>query len=224
MTSRALSYTESKPAGYYDCEREEMLAFIPESAEVILDVGCGSGLFGRLIKNARSVEVWGVETDPQVAGQAATYLDKTLVGAFPDEVSLPQDYFDCVVFNDVLEHMVDPWSALRHAKALLKTDGVVVASLPNVRFLPVLYKLLWRGEWTYTPTGVLDRTHLRFFTKKSLLQMFNEGGYEVLKVQGVNAYPHWAIKLLQILLPRFIRDVKFINYAVVARPLASADR
>jgi 2-polyprenyl-3-methyl-5-hydroxy-6-metoxy-1,4-benzoquinol methylase len=195
-----------------------MLAFIPQHARRVLDVGCGAGAFGRLLKSRRNLEVWGIEVDPRAAEQASHYLNCVLIGTFPDRVELPEHFFDCIVFNDVLEHMVDPWDALRQAQKYLAPNAYIVASVPNVRYLPVLCRLIVRGEWKYTPTGVLDKTHLRFFTKKSMLELFDDTGYDVLRIEGIYPYKRWQVTLMRLILPGFVNETRYIDYAILAKP------
>ena len=80
--------------------------------------------------------------------------------------------YDCLLFPDVLEHLVDPWAALRRFSKYVKPSGVVVASIPNVRNIALLYRLIVQGTWDYEASGLLDRGHLRFFTRKSIVDMF----------------------------------------------------
>ena len=169
---------------YDDWDRAEVLPFVPE-ANRILEVGCSYGGFGQLLKGrSNSPEVWGIEPEPKAAEVAASRLDRVIVGDFP-ALAPVGERFDCVVFNDVLEHLVDPWGALRCALGLLRPNGCVVASIPNVRFGPVVSALLLRGRWNYTDVGVLDRTHLRFFTRSSMIEMFKECGYDVSSVNAI---------------------------------------
>jgi len=208
---------------YADDQRNEMISFIPESAKVILDVGCSVGNFGSTLKAQRSAEVWGVEIDPEAAAVAANRLDNVLVGPFGNNPDFPEHGFDCVVFNDVLEHMTDPYSALTYAKALLAKDGCVVASIPNVRYFGNVWKLLVHGTWEYTEKGILDRTHLRFFTKKSICSTFNRLGYDIQQIQGINAVDWFEPRLrqkfryLNFLLMKKIEDMRWMQFAVVAR-------
>ena len=94
--------------------------------------------------------------------------------------------FDCIVFNDVLEHMIDPWSAVGAAKLMLADGGTAVASLPNVRSLRLIMRLVFSNEWTYADTGVLDRTHLRFFTSATMRQLFQSAGFRVTVLEPLN--------------------------------------
>lgn len=108
--------------------------------------------------------------------------DTRTTGLYPQDLP-PGARYDCMVFNDVLEHMVDPWAALRETRDRLTDRGCVVASIPNVRHLILLIPLVWKGQWHYDDTGILDRTHLRFFTKQSMRELFESTGYEVLQIE-----------------------------------------
>jgi len=120
---------QEKDSNYFQLERHEMLEYVPENACRILDVGCGCGNFGRLLKDKLGVRVWGVELNEEAAAIAAQKLERVICGSFNSSLDLPKKEFDCIIFNDVLEHLVDPFAALIYAKDLLKKDGVVVAYL-----------------------------------------------------------------------------------------------
>jgi 2-polyprenyl-3-methyl-5-hydroxy-6-metoxy-1,4-benzoquinol methylase len=209
---------------YTHNERSEMLAYIPQNAAVILDVGCALGSFGQRLKAERSVEVWGVEINEYAASIASQKLDRVICGTFDEQLGLPQKKFDCIVFNDVLEHFVDPSSALVYAQKLLTEDGKIVASIPNVRYFDNIWNLLIKRDWQYTEQGVLDRTHLRFFTHKSIIRTFEEAGYSVELIQGIGAleiaHPHRfkKFRFLNFLLFNQIEDMQHLQFAVVALP------
>jgi 2-polyprenyl-3-methyl-5-hydroxy-6-metoxy-1,4-benzoquinol methylase len=160
---------------------------VPPAARRVLDVGCGPGGFGHSLRQDDPTrERWAVELDADVAATAADHYDRMVVGPFPDAVTELGARFDCIVFNDVLEHVVDPWATLRAATPLLAEGGAVVASIPNVRNARVVFDLAVRGNWTYTDIGILDRTHLRFFTARSIRQLFVDCGYVVQAMAGIN--------------------------------------
>jgi 2-polyprenyl-3-methyl-5-hydroxy-6-metoxy-1,4-benzoquinol methylase len=224
---------EKKAAGYFTLARQEMLPFLPANCRRLLDVGCGAGVFGEMIKQSRNVEVWGVEPISSVAARASTKLDHVVVGTFGPQTELPEGTFDCIVFNDVLEHMVAPEQALAYAKALLTRDGSIVASIPNIRYLPVLWQLVARGRWKYEDCGVLDRTHIRFFTRSSIVTTFQSEGYAVKSISGINfraGIPRaserlWtAYRFVNVLFLRRFNDLKFQQFAVVAQPLTPGGR
>jgi len=214
---------QSKDFVYFQQERQEMLRYIPQQAHAILDVGCGGGSFGQLLKAKRPVEVWGVELNEHAASVAAQKLDHIACGAFTNNLSLPKGGFDCIIFNDVLEHLVDPFAALLYSKELLRTGGVVVASIPNVRYFDNMWNLVVHQDWQYTEQGILDRTHLRFFTRRSILATFESLGYCVECIEGINPlekiHPYRTRKfyLLNWLLFNKIEDMRYLQFAVVAR-------
>lgn len=208
----------------YTSSRSEMLSFIPTGINRLLDVGCATGAFAETVRAAQpALEVWGIEADPVAIRLARPRMSSLVVGHFPDvSKDLPVGYFDCIVFNDVLEHMVEPALALAAAVELLAPGGCIVASIPNVRHVTVLAQLIGRGEFRYTDWGIMDRTHLRFFTRRSILRMFAEGGWEVEKIQGINWTP-WArfstpaqLRLCKIVRGR-LDEFYDQQYAVVAR-------
>lgn len=154
----------------------------------LLDVGCSWGRFASEVAAAHGAEAWGIEPDPETAEVAATRLDRVIVGRFPDDIPSGET-FDCVTFTDVLEHLVDPVAALAAARATLRPGGHVVASIPNVRHRSVLVPLLKAGRFDYVEAGILDRTHLRFFTRATMREMFESNGWHVERQEAVNVTP-----------------------------------
>jgi SAM-dependent methyltransferase len=155
----------------------------PRSA---LDVGCGEGQNGAIVRR-RGAHVVGVDGDGAALRRAARRLDRALsvdlarAGALPRALEdvAPPEGFDLAIVADVLEHVADPERLLREVSASLADGGHVVVSVPNVAAWPVRAKLL-AGRFDYEPSGVLDATHLRFFTRRSLLELVRGVGLEVL--------------------------------------------
>jgi len=146
----------------------------------ILEVGCASGYFGAVLKN-EGHELWGIEISPEAAVQASTRLDHVYVGTIEDFLKEHDGQnigFDYIIFGDVLEHLTDPTKVLRKCHSLLKYDGRVIASIPNVAHLAVRLMLL-DGRWKYSKLGIMDDTHLRFFTKSSILEMFSDAKFAI---------------------------------------------
>ncbi len=207
------------PEGYYTHFRYEMLGYIPENSGKILDVGCGSGIFSRELKQKFNAEVWGVEMDSNAAALAEKLIDKVIVGDASLSVSkTPDSYFDCIIFNDILEHLADPYSLLEKIKNKLNKNGVIVCSIPNVRFFITLFELLVKKQWKYTDQGILDRTHLRFFTKKSIIETFESLGYEIIKIKGINGLNPWKFAIFNILSLGYLADSRYLQFACVAKP------
>ncbi|WP_431050212.1 methyltransferase domain-containing protein [Roseateles sp. L2-2] len=209
---------------YPHSARREMLPFLPPGSQRVLDVGCNTGAFGEAVKQTRpGTEVWGIEPDAGAAERATQHLDRVMQGFFGPGLPLPESHFDAITFNDVLEHMPDPWAALNHAAPLLAPGGVVLASLPNLLHLDTIWPLVHDRDFRYEPCGVRDRTHLRFFTRTSALRMFEECGYEVLSVQGINEQWYTSSirrRLAFRLFGRQLEETKWVQFAFVARPRA----
>lgn len=196
-----------------------MLPFIPQNAATILEIGCSAGTFGKLLKDERpGVEVWGIEPNEEFAGLAESRLDNFACATF--QAGLPVlegKMFDCIVFNDVLEHLVNPEQTLLDSKEYLGENGVVVASIPNILFFYQILEILLEQDWKYRDAGILDNTHLRFFTKKSIVRMFETCGYEIVRIDGINASFGLKYKTLNFLTLGFLRDWKYVQFAVQAR-------
>ena len=166
---------------YYEQARPEVAALVPRDCRRVLEVGCGAGNLGALLSK-RGHHVTGLELVPEIADEARDRLDSVVTGNVEDGLPFVPGEFDCVLFADVLEHLVDPWRVLREAAGLLGGDGVVVASVPNVQNLAVLWRLA-RGRWDYRERGILDRGHLRFFTLATLRDLFDQAGLEIVRVE-----------------------------------------
>lgn len=213
-----------KPAHYYNAPRREMLPFIPNDARRILEIGCGEGRFGAELKRVRAetgitLDVTGVELDGERAEVAKSNLDRVIVANVErDTLGLPIGSFDCIVCNDVLEHLVSPSRVLENLKDLLTPGGCLVASIPNVRYWGVLKGLLVEGDWRYADEGVLDVTHLRFFTRRSIARMFDESGYKCETLVGLNSRVRgWKFDVLRIMSGGRLNDIQFLQFAVIAR-------
>jgi len=169
--------------GYYRSPRTDLAQHVPAGARRVLDVGCGGGELGRYLKQQRNVgEVAGVEINRRSWELAREVLDQAILGDV-EKLDLPfaDGYFDCIIFGDVLEHLVWPGEVLRKAARVLAADGIMVISIPNVRFYQV-FEMLARGRWKYEDAGILDRTHLRFFTVVEMRELVREAGLELVKL------------------------------------------
>jgi glycosyltransferase involved in cell wall biosynthesis/tetratricopeptide (TPR) repeat protein len=177
--------TTDKPISYYENIRNDLIPLIPDNASCILEVGCGSGMTGQELKNRNGAFVAGIEMNSSAANAARNVLDDVVNGDI-EKIDLPysDSSFDCIIFADVLEHLVDPLSVLMKVRRLLKKGGTIVTSIPNVQFHSVIHNLI-EGNWTYEKEGILDETHLRFFTYREIEKLFLKAGYSIKKVEEV---------------------------------------
>lgn len=176
-----------------DLEREESArgsvyrALLPGSR--VLDVGCDTGRFGELLRRRKGAVVHGIERDPAAAAQARTRLDAVWERSVDAEDAFGElGPYDAILFLDVLEHLVDPWDALRRATKALRPGGVVHALVPNVAHVSVVRRLLL-GRFEYADVGTMDRTHLRWFTRASIAECFERAGLERVSVTPIPIVP-----------------------------------
>lgn len=152
----------------------------------ILDIGCGQGHFIQNFKDFNA-DKWGIEPIEKFQDEASPHFDTLLKLPVEEAIEkLPLDYFDYIFLNDVLEHLYYPEKVLESLKKHLKKDGVIVSSIPNVRFIENLKEVFLKKDWEYKDQGILDDTHIRFFTEKSILRMWQKLNFNVLKFKGIN--------------------------------------
>jgi 2-polyprenyl-3-methyl-5-hydroxy-6-metoxy-1,4-benzoquinol methylase len=209
---------EGKPSGYFSTPRREMLEFIPPGTRAILEIGCGNGRFGALVKARDGCRYVGVELMEDAAQEARQRLDEVLTTNIEsDELPFHQHSFDGLVCNDVLEHLVDPWRTLQRLTTLVRPGGFIVVSLPNVRFSEVVKDLVFRNRWEYQERGVLDRTHLRFFTEESVRGLLEQAGGRVERIEGINPIRYaWRLQLLNLALLGSLSSMRFPQIAARA--------
>jgi len=208
-----------KPNGYYSGTREDMLKYIPRHVRTTLEFGCGFGGFSALLKKNCGAEVWAVEIDKTAAQEAAEKLDRVINAEASEALhEIPENYFDCIIFLDTLEHLVDPYSLLVAVKKNLTKRGVIVTSIPNIRYYRTFVDFVFHGNWDYKDAGILDKTHLRFFTHKSILKMFERLGFEVLLMEGIRPSKNRKLRILNILLFKALEDLKYHQFVSVVRP------
>lgn len=177
--ARALVYHAEPGTTPTSAEKALVLARVPTGARV-LEVGAHTGFFTALLRD-RGCRVTALEVDPRAAVHAAAYAERAVTGDVEDPAVRARlgGPFDRILFMHVLEHLVDPWAALGAVRALLAPGGRVIVLLPNVACWRVRKALFLGGAFEYEDTGILDRTHLRFFTVDSARRLFAASGYRV---------------------------------------------
>jgi methionine biosynthesis protein MetW len=155
----------------------------------VLDVGCGTGRLGEKLRLEKKCYVVGVEADDQAASLAKQRLDDVIVvdietlNAFP----YPEKYFDVIIFADVLEHLRFPMKALTFFGKYLKDDGNAIASIPNIANWTVRLKLLF-GKWDYKEHGLLDKTHIKFFTLNTAKKLIEDSGFKIVSLKCTSGW------------------------------------
>jgi methionine biosynthesis protein MetW len=185
-----MASTRSAREYAYDNPRPDVHQLVPEDAARILDLGCSTGAMGAVLKGRRGAQVVGVESDRVRAQTATDRLDQVIERDL-EELAADADAlrelgsFDCLIAGDVLEHLRDPWSALRAFAGLLRPGGTAVISLPNVRHWETVWQLVARGRWPRRNEGIFDRGHLRWFTVADGLDLVKGAGLEPARVNRI---------------------------------------
>ncbi len=175
---------------YFSNTRSDLIKLLPINANSkILEIGSGGGdTLVEIKRRGLAAEVVGVElfsmpntkqTDPAIDSFFICDIEKD----FPQ---LQKEYFDVIICGDVLEHLLDPWSIVEELVKHLKPNGLIIASLPNFRFRSALFKVFFKGDFSYTKDGIFDKTHFRFFCKKNIVELFTS---RELSVQSI--YPNF---------------------------------
>lgn len=176
---------ENAPATPYQQHfNPQLLDVLAHPPRVLLDVGCSTGILGHYVKGLHpACRTIGIEPNRATADLAAQNLDQVLRGKFEDFVlqdeGIAHGSIDTVVMADVLEHMYDPWRVMVNLKPYLAPDAQLILSIPNTRHLGLMQGLLDGGMWTYAEKGLLDITHIRFFTLKEIANFFAQTGYRM---------------------------------------------
>jgi SAM-dependent methyltransferase len=168
---------------YSNVPRSDLIQYIPANPKLVIDVGCNTGATGEKIKQLWPlVRMIGVETHPESAAIAKTRMDD-VIGNYVEKIDwaaygISEGSVDAIILGDVLEHIYNPWQALQSLKPLLSSGGKIIASIPNIRNLMIQHEIA-RGEWSYCPDGLLDVTHIRFFSRKEIVRQFTGIGFTI---------------------------------------------
>ena len=175
---------ENRMVGY-ETARPDIQVHVPPEARAILDLGCSTGALGAALKARQGAVVVGVELGVDYAEEARGRLDRVIVAdveSFAAAPAPPEAPFDCLIAADVLEHLVDPWAALRGAVGMLSPGATAVISLPNVLFWAALLRIVRTRRWPREDEGVFDRTHLRWFTEADAVELLEQAGLREVRI------------------------------------------
>ncbi|MDP2369226.1 class I SAM-dependent methyltransferase [Rhodoferax sp.] len=212
----------------YTTPRPDVFEMVPVSARQILDVGCSNGALGRSLLAGRSDRnVCGIEFDPTFATEAANHLDYVVtadLNLLDFDEALADRRFDCIIFADVLEHLIEPRHCLVQASRFLRPGGCVVVSLPNIRHLSALLAIFLSGRFPQRDRGIFDRTHMRWFTIADAYALLSGCG---LQVSSMGLALRWGdrgggrLNRLLNALPKFVQQWapvrEFLTYQLCLR-------
>ena len=172
----------SMPNNYYCFARKDLIDLVPSGFKTVLDVGCGDGSNTTYLRERGATHVVGIELSCKHGKTAAEKMDEVFVGSVEGDMPgwLLNREFDLVICGDIIEHLVDPWKTLERLRNVISPFGYLLASIPNIRHYSVLKDLVIGGKFHYVSAGLLDRTHLRFFTKKEIVELFEDAGYKII--------------------------------------------
>jgi 2-polyprenyl-3-methyl-5-hydroxy-6-metoxy-1,4-benzoquinol methylase len=197
-------------------KRIEFLSMMPGEVKRVLDVGCGDGTWGVLLSQ-KGIEVTGIERDVQLSSIANKRLNKVFTADI-EQLSLPfaKGYFDCLLYADALEHVVDPLKVLKYHGSFLSDKGYILASIPNIRYYKVINQLVFCGVFDYVKSGILDGSHLRFFTLTNIRELFESAGFEIIRLER-NIIASRSLKMLNCILGGVLKDFLTYQYYILAR-------
>jgi 2-polyprenyl-3-methyl-5-hydroxy-6-metoxy-1,4-benzoquinol methylase len=168
-----------KSETYYVLSRSETLAHLPKPVGRVLDVGCAGGGAATLLREGGATWITGIEMLPEPAAVAAEVYDQVLVGDALTELPRADGPFDTILCYDVLEHIYDPLALIRALRGVAAPSGQLHISVPNASHVSLLRDLIFRGTFGYQPAGHRDATHVRWFTRRDIVALVGEGGWQV---------------------------------------------
>jgi len=214
-----------RSASYYTGVRYDVVSLLPKGLTSVLEVGCAAGGTGRLLRSLGAEQLIGIELDPECAAMASEHYSEVFVGdaELLDLRHLEGMGLDCIIYCDVLEHFRDPWDVLTRHMKFLRPGGYVAASIPNIRYYKAVRDLVFRDKWEYTDAGILDRGHLRFFTWRSIQDLFAKSGLSIEKLE-YNRRGSFPLKLLNTILWNRLSPFLVKQYLILARKQAAETR
>lgn len=198
----------------YNTFNPYVFACIPKGVKV-LDVGCGTGLLGKKLRQEKGPGfLAGIESDFKMAKEAEKFYDEIIIINLEEKRNLPfkRECFDVIICADVLEHLRYPLQVLKNLLPYLSKEGFFLISVPNVAFASIRFCLFF-GKFNYSSEGgILDETHLRFFTRQSLVKLLEKAGFEIVFIRGYNLVrpTFFFLKLLGFLFPTLF-SIQFLT-------------
>ena len=180
----------NKQSDYFSLERQVFKNAIKGDGLKILDIGCGTGVLGAFFKKKQNCIVTGVEINESAYEIAKINLDNVFKGNI-EIFTLPfeEDTFDFIIMGDVLEHLINPVATINKLYKVLKPGGKILITVPNVRYWKLIFNLIFADKWQYESWGILDFTHLRFFTKRSVIDLLKTNSFHKITSKRIIQHP-----------------------------------
>lgn len=216
---------DNKQENYFVNVRKDLLDLIPDENKngTMLEIGAGEGntlLYAK--ENNYANKIYGVELfEIENSNQSNDQFEEFLIANIETtKLHFDELMFDVILLGDVLEHLVDPYTVLDNLKKFLKPNGIIIASIPNIREWNTMKTIFLKGDFRYDDAGILDRTHLRFFTKKNIIELFENNNYKIKKIvsnyNGSKMKYLKRLRLFKLFLQIFFKELLTIQYLVVA--------
>ncbi len=212
-------FYKNKEREYFNSLRIEIIDLFPEGKNKVLEIGCANGLTLLKLKELnKAEEIVGID----IVKPARNYLDAFIHGDI-EEINLPyeKEYFDVIICADVLEHLINPWGTLNKLLYYLKGNGYIIASIPTIRNIAILTKIFLFGNFEYTSYGILDQSHLRFFCKKNILELFQNSRLTIEEVKSNLDWPvtirRKILKIFNLITLNIFKEFLTTQYIIRAR-------
>jgi len=207
-----------KNDNYYSLPRQDILSLINDKHKKILEIGCAFGELGKSInRHFPEVIIDGIELNPDSRDFLLDNYNNVTIGNIEDlDISKIDNGYDLIIFADVLEHLYDPWRILNLLREKLSENGNVIVSVPNLRSSGILFNLIIRGRFKYAESGLMDRTHIRWFTRHEINKALDDAGFQVL-LTNVNYNVYSPLKKFLIYpLRLLIKDLDVCQFILLA--------
>jgi len=196
--------------------RDEFLELVPPNTKTLLDVGCGAGGLSARLKE-KGVKVVGLEKIEALCSIAREKLDAVIAGDIENMIlDYSEEYFDCIMYADILEHLIEPLNILQKHKVYLQKDGYIIASIPNARYYKIILRLILGGTWDYSDAGILDMTHIRLFGLINIIELFEKAGYEIVEIKR-NIIAARGFRVLNFIFFNKLKDFLTYQYYIKAK-------
>jgi 2-polyprenyl-3-methyl-5-hydroxy-6-metoxy-1,4-benzoquinol methylase len=195
-----------KNKSYFSFVRKDISPILPKNCGDVIELGCGDGgTLAWLKAEKHAHHTTGMELCLEPAALACMQVDHVIQGNIELTIkNLNHHSYDLVLCLDVLEHLIDPWAVVQEIYTLLRPGGSIIISLPNVRNYTVMLPLLFNGTWCYQKDGIMDHTHLRFFSRDSAKKILTQNGFIIKDSVDTGLQPRRKMEIWKSILARTI--------------------